>query len=74
MHHFGLPGKKMPWEFPNKESHVQHTLCQVLKHGNEQPSDSEYSCPSYYSQIKGLELQAVYIHYALCYKNLEIFT
>ena len=39
---------------------MQHTLCQVLKHGNE-PSDCESSCPCYYSQIEGLGLHVVYI-------------
>ena len=37
---------------------MQHTLCQVLKHGNE-PSDCESSCPCYYSQIEGLGLHVV---------------
>ena len=62
---------KMPWEFPNKASHVRHTLCQVLKHGNKQTSDSEYSCPCYYSQIKCLGLHAVYIVNALCYIRIK---
>ena len=39
---------------------MQHTLCQVLKHGDE-PSDCESSCPCYYSQIEGLGFHAVYI-------------
>ena len=37
---------------------MQHTLCQVLKHGNE-PSDCESSRPCYYSQIEGLGLHVV---------------
>ena len=37
---------------------MQHTLCQVLKHGNE-PSDCESSCPCYHSQIEGLGLHVV---------------
>ena len=37
---------------------MQHTLCQVLKHGNK-PSDCESSCPCYYSQIEGLGLHVV---------------
>ena len=42
-------------------NHVQHTLCQVLKHGDE-PSDCEFSCLCYYSYIfEGLGLHAVYI-------------
>ena len=51
-----------PWEFPNKAiDHMQHTLCQVLKHGDE-PSDCESSCLCYYSYIfEGLGLHAVYI-------------
>ena len=50
-----------PWEFPNKANHVQHALCQVLKHGDKWPSDCESSCPRYYSQIEGLGLHVVYI-------------
>ena len=50
-----------PWEFPNKAiNHMQHTLCQVLKHGDE-PSDYESSCLCYYSYIEDLGLHAVYI-------------
>jgi len=37
---------------------VQHTLCQVLKHGDKRASDSEYFCPCHYSQIKHLGLHA----------------
>ena len=37
---------------------MQHTLCQVLQHGNK-PSDCESSCPCYYSQIEGLGLHVV---------------
>ena len=39
---------------------MQHTLCQVLKHGDE-PHDCESSCLSYYSYIEDLGLHAVYI-------------
>ena len=39
---------------------MQHTLCQVLKHGDE-PSDCESSCLCYYSYIEDLGLHAVYI-------------
>ena len=62
---------KMPWEFPNKASHVRHTLCQVLKQGNKRTSDSEYSCPCYYSQIKCLGLHVVYIVNTLCYIRIK---
>ena len=49
-----------PWEFPNRAiNHVQHTLYQVLKHGDE-PSDCESSCLCYYCYIEGLGLHAVY--------------
>ena len=44
---------------------MQHTLCQVLKHGDE-PSDCESSCLCYYSYIEDLGLHAVYItHYVI---------
>ena len=39
---------------------MRHTLCQILKHGNE-PGDCESSCPCYYSQIEGLGLHVVNI-------------
>jgi len=39
---------------------MQHTLCQVLKHGDE-PRDCESSCLCYYSYIEDLGLHAVYI-------------
>ena len=43
-----------PWEFPNRTiNHLQHTLYQVLKHGDE-PSDCESSCLCYYCYIEGL--------------------
>ena len=49
-----------PWEFPNRAiNHVQHTLYQVLKHGDE-PSDCESSCLCYYCYIEGLGLHTVY--------------
>ena len=38
---------------------MQHTLCQVLKHGDK-PQDCE-SCLCYYSYIEDLGLHAVYI-------------
>ena len=44
---------------------MQHTLCQVLKHGDEL-SDCESSCLCYYSYIEDLGLHAVYItHYVI---------
>ena len=44
---------------------MQHTLCQVLKHGNE-TSDCESSCLCYYSYIEHLGLHDVYItHYVI---------
>ena len=44
---------------------MQHTLCQVLKHGDE-PSDCESSCLCYYSYTEDLGLHAVYItHYVI---------
>ena len=39
---------------------MQHTFCQVLKHGDE-PSDCESSRLCYYSYIGDLGLHAVYI-------------
>ena len=50
-----------PWEFPNKANHVRHTICQVLKHNGDEPSDCESSCPCYCSQIEGLRLHVVNI-------------
>ena len=42
-----------------------HSLCQVLKHGDE-PSNCESSCPCYFSQIEGLGLHVVTItHYVI---------
>ena len=37
---------------------MRHTLCQVLKHGDE-PSGCESSCPCNYSQIEGSGLHFV---------------
>ena len=57
-------------EFPNKANHLRHALCQVLKHGDERPSDHESSCPCYYSQIEDLGLHIVYImHYVIRIKK-----
>ena len=39
---------------------MRQALSQVLKYGDE-PSDSESSCPYYYSQIERLGLHVVYI-------------
>ena len=41
----GFPSTS-PWEFPNKANYMRHTLCQVLKHGDE-PSNCESSCPCF---------------------------
>ena len=50
-------GKNAVFQPPIEEaSHLWHTLCQVLNHGNEQQINYESSCPCYYSQIEGLGL------------------
>ena len=48
---------------------MRYALCQVVKHGDE-PSDSESSCPCFYSQIEGLLFYVVYItHYLIRIKK-----
>ena len=62
MRHFELPGKNAVLQPPLENfqiNHVQHTLYQVLKHGDD-PSDCESSCFCYYCYIEGLGLHAVY--------------
>ena len=54
---------------------TRKTMCdllfvwQVLKHGNEWPSDCKSSCPCYYFQIGGLGLHVYITHYVIRIKK-----
>ena len=75
MRHVVLSGKNAVLQSPLENFKIRKTICdtlffwQVLKHGEEQPSDCKSSCPHYYSQIDGLGLRVYITYYVIRIKK-----